>query len=152
MAEVAKLKVDNENLLKQVKDLETSREDGEISSLEDIKDEIKKVKEDVKNDMELAKTGWVDVVKRNIKKELKDENIVNTTLEKEKMRQAQRLNVRVTGLKEGASPDEDAQTLGKMLGYEALPITKTWMVGRDTSRKRALVLQFKDFESRIAFF
>ena len=152
MNEVAKLKVENENLVKQVKDLETSREDGEISSLEDIKDEIKKVKEDVKNDMELAKTGWVDVVKRNIKKELKDENIVNTTLEEEKMRQARRLNVRVTGLKEGASPDEDAQTLGKMLGYETLPITKTWRVGRDTTRKRALVLQFKDSESRIVFF
>ena len=62
------------------------------------------------------------------------------------------INVRVTGLKEGASPDEDAQTLGKMLGYtEALPITKTWRVGRDTTRKRALVLQFKDLESRITF-
>ena len=68
------------------------------------------------------------------------------------MCQARRLNVRVIGLKEGASPIEDAQTLGKMLGYEALPITKTWKVGRDTTRKRALVLQFKDSESRIAFF
>ena len=29
----------------------------------------------VKNNIELAKTGWVDVVKRNIKKEIKDENI-----------------------------------------------------------------------------
>ena len=103
--------------------------------------------------MELAKTGWVVVVKLNIKKELKDENIVNTTLEEEKMHQARRLNVHVNGLKEGASPDEDAQTLKKMLGYtEALPITKTWRVGRDTTRKRALVLQFKDLESRITFF
>ena len=76
--------------------------------------------------MELAKIGWVDAVKRNIKKQLKDENIVNTTLEEEKMRQARRLNVRVIRLKEGVSPDEDAQTLGKMLGYtKALPITKT---------------------------
>ena len=65
-----------------------------------------------------SKTGWVDVVKRNIKKELKDKNIVNTTLEEEKMCQARCLNVRVIGLKEGASPNEDAQTLGKMLGYE----------------------------------
>ena len=41
---------------------------------------------------------------------------------------------RVTGLKEGASLNEDAQTLGKMLGYtEALPITKSWRVGRDTT-------------------
>ena len=38
-----------------------------------------------------------------------DENILNTTLEEEKMRQDRRLNVRVTGLKEGASPNEDAQ-------------------------------------------
>ena len=37
--------------------------------------------------MELAKTGWVDVVKRNTRKELKDENIVNTTLEEEKCTQ-----------------------------------------------------------------
>ena len=47
IAEITKLKLDNTNLQKQVKDLETSREDGEISSLEDIKDEIKKVKEEV---------------------------------------------------------------------------------------------------------
>ena len=63
--------------------------------------------------MELAKTGWVVVVKLNIKKELKDENIVNTTLEEEKMCQVRPLNVRVIGLKEGASPNEDAQTTGK---------------------------------------
>ena len=55
--------------------------------------------------------GWVDVVKQNIKKEIKDENIVNTTLEEEKMCQARRLNVHVIGLKEYASPEEDAQTL-----------------------------------------
>ena len=152
-AEIEQLKVENTDLKKQLKDIEVSREDGEISSIEDIKDEIKKVKEEVNNNIELAKTGWVDVVKRNIKKEIKDENIVNTTLEEEKMRQARRLNVRVTGLKEGASPNEDAQTLGKMLGYtEALPITKAWRAGRDTTRKRALVLQFKDLDSRITFF
>ena len=152
-AEIEKLKVENTNLKKELDDIKVSREDGEISSIEDIKDEIKKVKEEVQNNIELAKTGWVDVVKRNIKKEIKDENIVNTTLEEEKMRQARRLNVRVTGLKEGASPNEDAQTLGKMLGYtEALPITKAWRAGRDTTRKRALVLQFKDLDSRITFF
>ena len=68
------------------------------------------------------------------------------------MGQVRRLNVRVTNLKAGASPDEDAQTQGKRLGYaEALPITKTWRVGRDNGRKIALVLQFKDLESRITF-
>ena len=78
--------MENTNLKKQLNDIEVYREDGEISSIEDIKDEIKKVKEEVNNNIELAKTGWVDVVKRNIKKEIKDENIVNTTLEEEKMR------------------------------------------------------------------
>ena len=69
------------------------------------------------------------------------------------MRQARRLNVCVTGLKEGASPYEDAQALGKMLGYtEALPTTKAWRAGRDRTRKRALVLQFNDLEFRITFF
>ena len=45
IVEITKLKVDNTNLQKQVKDLETSREDGEISFLEDIKDKIEKVME-----------------------------------------------------------------------------------------------------------
>ena len=45
MAEITKLKVDNMNIKEQVKDLKTFREDGEISSLEDIKDKITKVKE-----------------------------------------------------------------------------------------------------------
>ena len=45
MDQISKVKVDNINLQKQIEDLKTSREDGEISSLEDIKDEIKKVQE-----------------------------------------------------------------------------------------------------------
>ena len=45
MDQLSKLKVDNIKLQKELQDLETSREDGEISSLEDIKDEIKKVQE-----------------------------------------------------------------------------------------------------------
>ena len=92
--------------------------------------------------MEVAKIGRVDVVfQQYVKKQIKDKNIVNTTLEEEKMSQARCLNVRFIGLKEGASPDEDAQTLGKMLGsIEALPITKTWWDGRDTTRKRALII------------
>ena len=40
------------------------------------------------------------------------------------MYQGRRLHVHVSGLKDGASPNNDAQTLGKMLGYkEALLIT-----------------------------
>ena len=70
MVQLSNLKLDNINLQKLLQDIATTREDGEISSLEDIKDEIKKVKEEVRNDMELAKTGqWVNV-KRYIKKEL----------------------------------------------------------------------------------
>ena len=60
------------------------------------------------------------------------------------MRQARCVNVRVIGLKEGAPLDENAQTIGKMFEYtKALPITKTWSVGCDTTRKRALVLQIR---------
>ena len=108
-AEIEKLKEENTNLKQQLNDIEVSRDVSKISSIEDIKEEVK-------NNIELAKTGWVDVVKRNIKKEIKDENIVNTTLEEKKMCHNRHLNERVTGLKEGASPDKDAQTLGKMLG------------------------------------
>ena len=40
-----------------------------------------------------------------------------------------------------------------MLGYtDVLPINKAWRVGRDTTKKRALVLQFKDVEARVTFF
>ena len=46
--------------------------------------------------------------------------------------------------------DENAQTFWKMLGYTwVLPITKTWRAWRDTTRKRALVLQFKELEPRV---
>ena len=89
-AKIEKLKVENTNLTKQLNDLVVYREDVKYPP----KEEIKKVKEEVKNDLELAKMGWVDVVKQNIKKEIKDENIVNTTLEEEKMCQARCLNVR----------------------------------------------------------
>ena len=86
----------------------------------------KKVKEKIKNDMELVRTGCVDVVKRNTKKEIKDKNIVNTTLEEEKMCQGWHLNVCVIGLKKGASLDKDVETLEELLRYiETLPITKT---------------------------
>ena len=124
--EIEKLEVENTKHKKQLNDLQVSREDGEISSIEELKKEIKKVKAEVKNDMELAKTGWVEILKWNIKNEIKYENIVNTTLEEEKTHHARHLNVRVTRLNEGASLDEGAQTFGKMLGYtEALPITQT---------------------------
>ena len=150
---VETLKFENLDLKKQMNEAQTSKEEGKISHLEDIKEEIQKVKEEVKHDMEVAQTGWVEIVKRNIKKEIKEDHIINTTLEEEKMRQARRLNVRVIGLKEGTSPEDDAKALGCMLGYiEPLPINKVWRVGKDLTRKRILILQFKDIESRITFF
>ena len=77
-AEIEKLKVENTNLTKQLNDLEVYREDVKYPP----KEEIKKVKEEVKNDIELAKTGWVDIVKRNIKKEIKDEILLTLALKK----------------------------------------------------------------------
>ena len=45
--------------------------------------------------MELANTGWVDIVKHNIKTKMK-EHIINNTLEVEKTFQARGPNIRVT--------------------------------------------------------
>ena len=44
MVQLSNLKLDNINLQKLLQDIATTREDGEISSLEDIKDEIKKLR------------------------------------------------------------------------------------------------------------
>ena len=45
-AKIEQLKLENIDLKKQLNDFEVSREDGVISSIEDIKGVIKKVKED----------------------------------------------------------------------------------------------------------
>ena len=55
-AKVEQPKLENIDLKKQLNDFEVSREDGQISSIEDSKEEIRKAKEEVKN-MELAKTS-----------------------------------------------------------------------------------------------
>jgi hypothetical protein len=58
-ANIGHLKLKDIDLKIQVSNLQISKEDGEISSLQfDIKDEV--------NDMEVAKIGWVDIVKCNI--------------------------------------------------------------------------------------
>ena len=112
--------------------------------------------------LDTTKEGWAEVVKKNIKEEAREEAqkgevlIVHTTLEEEKMRQARRLNVRVTGIgeEEGSTPERDGRELCNKLGYkeeESLPFTKAWRAGKDLTKERALILQFPNDESRSTF-
>ena len=72
------------------------------------------------------------------------------------MRQARRLNVRVTGIEEeeGSTPEKDGRELCNKLGYkeeEPLPFIKAWRAGKDLTRERALILQFTNDESWSTF-
>ncbi|MCO5587395.1 hypothetical protein L7F22_041344 [Adiantum nelumboides] len=108
-----------------------------------------------------AKEGWVEVVRKNLRKEVKEEAkkgehfIIQTPIEEEKMRQARRLNVRVTGITETStsSLEEDAKDLCLKLGYksESLPFAKVWRAGKATTKKRALILHFLNEEERTTF-
>lgn len=170
------------NELKQV--TEHGREEGEIPPevIADLAD-LKKSHEELKlattlavaatvEQMEVSQKKWVDLVKSEVKQEeeekwtivngkakvvsIKEVDIVNATLTEEKMRQARKLNVRITGIKEveGTSPEEDGTTLCKQLGYkedEPVPFVKAWRAGKDLTRERALILQFENDTSRITF-
>ena len=140
-----------------------TREEGEIieADTKAIKEEITKaLEETLEKQIDAKKDGWVEVVKKNLKKEAKEEAqkdeavIIHTTIEEEKMRHARRLNIRVTGIAEetGSTPENDGKTLRKKLGYkeEDLPFSKAWRVGKDP-KKRALILQFATEESRTSF-
>ena len=139
-------------------------EEGEINkdSKEAIKDELTKaLTASMEHTLEATKEGWVEIVKKNIKREAREEAqkeevlIVHTTLEEEKMRQAPRFNVRVTGIveKEGFTPERDGRELCNKLGYkeELLPFAKAWRTGKDPNKERALILQFPNDESRSTF-
>ena len=138
-------------------------EEGEIKeeAKEALKEEITKaLTASIEDKLEATKEGWVEVVKKNIKKVAREEAqkdevlIVHTTIEEEKMRQARRLNVRVTGIKEeeGSTPESDGKALCKKVGYkeEEIPFSKVWRAGKDP-KKRALILQFASEESRTSF-
>lgn len=138
-------------------------EEGEIKAeaKEALKEEITKaLTTSMENKLEATKEGWVEVVKKNIKEEAKEEAkkdevlIIHTTIEEEKMRQARRLNIRVTGIKEeeGSTPESDGKTLCEILGYKEgeIPFSKAWRVGKDPT-KRALILQFTSLETRTSF-
>ena len=128
-------------------------EEGEIKveTKEALKEEITKaLTASIEDKLEATKDGWVEVVKKNIKKEAREEAqkdevlIVHTTIEEEKMRQARRLNVRVTGIKEqeGSTPASDGKALCAKIGYkeEEVPFSKAWRAGKDP-KKRALILR-----------
>ena len=148
-----------------------TREEGEISEVdkEVIKEELAKaMKEELEvktkaitEQIEASRDGWVEVVKRNLKKEAKEDAqkeellIVHTTLEEEKMRHARRLNIRVTGIGEkDSTPDMDGRQLCSKLGYkedQPLPFAKAWRAGKDLTKKRPLILNFPSEEARSTF-
>ncbi|MCO5561596.1 hypothetical protein L7F22_015217 [Adiantum nelumboides] len=139
------------------------REEGELSHMDELKEGLKKeciaeLKEDMIQELDTKQGNWIEVVKKNIKKEVREERakeevtMVQDTLEEEKLRNARRLNVRITGLPEGASPDTDAQEFCRSLGYTTMPFTRVWRAGKDVTRSRALILQMQSQEDRVAFF
>ena len=162
-------KIEREEMKEQIAFLKASvasltPEEGEINNdtKEALKEELTKaLTASMEDKLEATKEGWVEVVKKNIKKEAREEAqkeevlMVHTTLEEEKMRQARRLNVRVTGIieKEGSTPEKDGKELCEKLGYkeEEIPILKAWRAGKDLTKKRALILQFPTDESRATF-
>ncbi|MCO5610296.1 hypothetical protein L7F22_064532 [Adiantum nelumboides] len=104
-----------------------TKEEGEIheADKEAIKEEItKEITKAMEFKMEATKEGWVDVVRKKITKEVKEEKRneetlwMHATLKEKKMREARMLNVRVSGIKEehGSSPESDGRTLCANLG------------------------------------
>ena len=133
-----------------------AREEGEIPPVESIKEDLKK---ELQQEMEASQGKWVEVVRKTIKKEVQEETVredhsrVQETLDEERLRQARRLNIRISGLVEGASPEADAAKICTQLGYgDQMPFSRVWRAGKDASRTRALVLQMKSSEERVAFF
>ncbi|MCO5581522.1 hypothetical protein L7F22_035408 [Adiantum nelumboides] len=126
-----------EELQEGINHLRISKEEGEISSFEDIEVEIKNkwkadIKEEIQTEMEAKQSGWVEVVKKNIKKEVCEEVHmgehlrVQLTLEEERLRHLRKHNVRITGLKEGPSAEEDApQQLYQSAGFQCVAILNT---------------------------
>lgn len=139
-----------------------NREEGEICEEDKmaLKEELTKAitetieekTKDMEEKMEAKQEGWVEIVKKNIRKET---DIVHTTIEEEKMRRARKLNTRVTGIEETEnSPEEDGKILCTKLGYEDVdqpPFTKAWRAGKDTSKERALILQFPTEVAKTTF-
>ncbi|KAH7431269.1 hypothetical protein KP509_08G040000 [Ceratopteris richardii] len=156
---------DQEELHTELTDMRTKldsiHEEGEIvPKLEDIPMTIKECMEVVQSELETKKDGWVEVVKKNLRQEAKKNHheeihIVHTTIEEEQMRQARRLNVRISSLTEtDRSPEQDGRRLCTLLGYHAdepLPFTRASRAGRDTTRSRALIIQFSDETGRRDF-
>lgn len=141
-------------------------EDGELPRIEEIARDMEAKIEATK---QVINNEWKEVVKKGIKKEaeewkattskskgIQEVEIVNATIQEERLRHARRLNVRVTGIeeKEGTTPQEDGQELCRKLGYkeDELPFLKAWRAGKDLTRPRALILQFEDEVKRVVFF
>ncbi|MCO5597598.1 hypothetical protein L7F22_051677 [Adiantum nelumboides] len=138
---------------------EAMKEEITKAIVETIEIETKAMAVSIEGKMDAKKEGWVEVVRKNLRKEVEEEAqkgehfIIQTTIEEEKMRQARCLNVRVTGITETLTSSPDAKDLCLKLGYksESLPFAKVWRAGKDTTKKRALILHFLNEEERTIF-
>lgn len=141
---------------------EAMKEEITKAIVETIETKTKAMADSIEGKMDAKKEGWVEVVRKNLRKEAKEEVqkgehlIIQTTIEEEKMRQARRLNIRVTGIEESrnATPEEDGKALCTKLGYkegDPLPFAKAWRAGKDLTKKRALILHFPSEEARTTF-
>lgn len=154
------------NLLKAKLESMDGKEDGEITETEKeamkeaMREEITKaLTETMEEKIEAKREGWVEVVKKKMKAEVIEETkeerklegtlLMNATIEEERMRQARKLNVRVTGLEE-TNADHDGKELCTKLGYENPPFVNAWWVGKDPT-KRALMLKFNSMETKVDF-
>lgn len=165
-AQIATLKEDNDNLKARIQ-----LEEGEIQP--SLNDELNQIKEEMKTlraqeeKIVNETTTWAQVIKETqqqvedvgnwieVAKQQRNvpstPNIINDTLEEEKRRKIRALHVRVVGWKEERSPQEDAKALCTKMGINDTPFVSTWRVGKNTTRDRALILNFEHMEKRKAF-
>ena len=107
--------------------------------------------------MEAAREGWVEIVKKNIKKEVqKDAQVMQSTFDEEKMQRIRRLNILITGILDTiATSQVEGRNLCNKLGIgenEPLPFLRAWWtVPKDQTKNKALVLQFPNEVSRSTF-
>lgn len=165
------------NLLKgevaSLRDRPREKESQEVDK-EAIKEEItKSLTHTIEGKMEAASEGWVQVLKKNIKEKVQEDvqelkkdikkevqedvHMMQSTFDEEKMRRIRRLNIRVTGIPESntSTPETDGRHLCTKLGFkedEPLPFTRVWRtIPKDSTKIKALVLQFPDEVSRMSF-
>lgn len=124
-----------------------SHVEKEIKSFADVtKQKMESVEHVMKENAE-----WIEVVKKHKGMPGNRVDVMNATLEEEARRRARALHVRVVGLEEKGSPQEDAKALATKIGASNVPIASAWRVGKGESQPKALLLRFGDMDTKRAF-